>query len=135
MKLITRHSDYAIGALLYLAKNKKRVVCVKELVKELWIPQAFLRRLLQVLGQKNILESYKGKGGGFRLKVSAQRIPIAQIIRIFQGDIGILNCLLKKEICPNRSSCVLRSKIKAIENRVVKELESITIASLLEGRF
>ena len=135
MKLITRHSDYAIGALLYLAKDKKRKVCVNELVKELRIPQAFLRKLLQVLGQKNILESYKGKGGGFRLKVSAQRIPIAQIMRIFQGDIRILNCMLKKEICPNRSSCVLRSKIKAIENRIVKELESITIASLLEGRF
>lgn len=133
MKLITRNTDYAIGALLYLARQK-RVVSAKELVKELHIPEAFLRRLLQALGKEGILESYRGKGGGFIFKVPPAQIDIARLMKIFQGNLEIVNCLLKKKICPNRSSCILRSKIKEIERKVIRQLESITLESLLKGK-
>jgi Rrf2 family protein len=134
MKLITRNTDYAIGALLYLAKKKKNKVCASELVRELNIPEAFLRGLLQHLSKNSILESHKGKGGGFMLKVAPDKIRIADLVKIFQGSLEIVDCTFKKDICPNRSHCMLRSRIKEIEGRLVRQLESITIASLLKGK-
>lgn len=131
MKLITRNSDYAIGALIYLAKAKGRLVCAGELAKELRIPQAFLRRLLQTLGKNNILGSYKGKGGGFILKVQPAKIALSRIMRIFQGELKIVHCMLKKKSCPNKGRCVLRSRMKEIEKGVVRQLDTITLASLL----
>jgi Rrf2 family protein len=134
MKLITRNTDYAIRALLYIAKAKKKIVSVEELTAGLKTPQAFLRRLLQVLGKRGILKSHKGKGGGFVLKVTPEKIRIIEIMRIFQGKAKMVDCILKKRVCPNTGSCILRVKIKKIERNVFRQLESITLVSLLKGK-
>ena len=133
MKLITRNAGYVIRALMYMAKREGSVVSVNELVSKTHIPRAFLRRLLQVLNKNKILKSLKGKGGGFSLGVSPAEIRIVDIIKIFQKDTSIINCVLRKSICPNIKTCPLRKKIKEIEAYVLGQLRSITIASLLDA--
>jgi Rrf2 family protein len=132
MKLITRDTDYAIRALCFIAGLKKEIVSVSELVKELKIPRPFLRKILQILNKKGILKSYKGKGGGFLLSVSANKIFLLDLIEIFQGPLRINECLLKKIKCPNIKNCVFRKKITEIEKYVIKELKPITIGFLLK---
>jgi Rrf2 family protein len=132
MKLITRETDYAVRALLYMAQSGKEVVSVNELVKESAIPRAFLRRLLQELGKAGILEPRKGKGGGFTLAEPVNKIKITDLMEIFQGGTDITQCMFKQKICPNRSACPLRKKIKDIEDFVARKLGNITIASLLK---
>lgn len=133
MKLVTRNTDYAIRAIIYIAQAKKRVIPVEELTLALKIPQPFLRRLLQVLGKKGILKSHKGKGGGFILKAAPEKIRIIEIMRIFQGKVRLVDCMLKKQVCPNTGSCILGHKLKEIEKSVLRQLESITLVSLLKG--
>ena len=130
MKLITRDTDYAIRALLYMAQRPEKVVSAKELVDELAIPRAFLRRLLQVLSRKKILRSIKGKGGGFRLNRVPKKIGIADIIRVFQGNTDLFDCMFKKALCPDVSRCPLRKELKKIEKLVHRELGRITLSSL-----
>ena len=132
MKLITRNTDYALRAICYIAKQKK-VVAVTELVRVLGVPRPFMRKILQRLSQEKILESYKGQAGGFKLKFPPAKIFIIRIMRIFQGQVGLNGCFLKKDICPNRGKCVLRKKIRAIENNVLRQLGQINIASLVKG--
>lgn len=131
MKLITRETDYALRAVCFIAKHKDRLVSVSELTERLKIPRPFLRKLLQILNKKRILNSYKGKGGGFELVRPANRIPLVDLIEIFQGPFKLNECLLNKIICPNLSSCILKRKIDAIEKYVIGQLKSVTIASLL----
>ncbi|MDD5464812.1 MAG: Rrf2 family transcriptional regulator [Candidatus Omnitrophica bacterium] len=130
MKLITRNTDYALQALCYLSKHRE-VVTVDELVKKLGVPRPFMRKILQRLNKERILGSYKGQGGGFKLAVPPAKIFIIKIMRIFQGKVGLNGCFLKKDICPNKGRCVLRKKIHAIENNVVKQLREINIAALI----
>src|SRR3989338_7646133 len=131
MKLITRETDYAVRALAYIAGQKKEVVPVSELVKELTIPRAFLRKLLQILNRKGILKSYKGNGGGFALAKRAREIFLVDLIKIFQGPLQVSECLFKRDICPDISTCLLKNKLGRIERRVVSELKSINLSSLL----
>jgi Rrf2 family transcriptional regulator, iron-sulfur cluster assembly transcription factor len=130
VKLITRNTDYALRAICYIAKQDK-VVTVTELVKVLGVPRPFLRKILQRLSQKGILESYKGQAGGFRLKVAPRKVFIIQIMHVFQGDVELNGCFLKKHICPNKGKCLLRKKIQLIENNVFSQLKRINIASLI----
>ena len=130
MKLLTRNTDYATRALVYLFAKKKEIISVSELVRELKAPRPFLRKILQQLNKRGILESFKGNQGGFKLNKDPGRIFLADLMRIFQGKIRLNECIFKKKICPNKSSCVLRQKICRIEDRVISELGSITIASL-----
>lgn len=130
MKLITRNTDYALQALCYMSKQKD-VVAVDELVKKLGVPKQFMRKILQQLNKNKILVSYKGKGGGFKLKISPEKIYLVKIMRIFQGNVGLNGCFLKKDICPNKGRCVLRKKIQLIQNNLLKQLKQINIASLI----
>lgn len=134
MKLITRDTDYAVRALAFIAQSKNKIVSATELVKELKIPRPFLRKILQQLNRRKILNSSKGQGGGFSLNLPSEKIFLAKLIEIFQGPLEINKCLFKKRICPNTDSCRLRKKIGDIERHVVSDLRAITVASLFSAR-
>lgn len=132
MKLMTRDTDYAIRALVFMAQHKKEIVSVSRLVGALGIPRPFLRKLLQVLNNKGILKSYKGTGGGFILARPENKINVIDLIRIFQDDLSINECLFKKGICPEIRTCALRKKINSIKTYALSQLKPVTIAALLE---
>lgn len=132
MKLITRDTDYALRALLFMAGRKERRVSVSQLVESLGVPRPFLRKLLQALTRHGILRSHKGFGGGFRLGKASGEIFLLDLMRIFQGPFELNECLFKSKICPNRRFCSLRRKISGIEKNVINELNRITIGSLLK---
>ncbi|MBL7157693.1 MAG: Rrf2 family transcriptional regulator [Candidatus Omnitrophica bacterium] len=134
MKLITRDTDYAIRALCYIAKRKKTVVSVKKLVRDLKIPQPFLRKILQHLNKAGLLKSYKGKGGGFELSRKAGTIFVADVMKIFQGPLKCNGHIFKKSLCPHIKTCVLKTKLDMIQKHVVSDLKSISIESLIKKR-
>ena len=68
MNFISRDTDYAVRALVYMAvvsKKKNSVITVDEIARKEDLPERFLRRILQRLAKNKILSSYKGKQGGF----------------------------------------------------------------------
>lgn len=130
MKLVTRNTDYALRALCYISKHPG-LVSVDELVKKLGVPRPFMRKILQQLNREGVLESYKGPCGGFKLRLAPEKIYMINIMRIFQGKVGLNGCFLKKDICPNKGRCVLRKRIHDIEDSVFKQLKTINIASLI----
>jgi len=132
MKLMTRDTDYAIRALCCIVRKKESIVSVNDLVKCLKMPRAFLRKILQKLNKAKILKSCKGKGGGFSLVVKPNKILIGKMIEIFQGPIKLQVHMSSKKKCPEIKTCLLKKKLDAIEEYVVLNLNSITLASLLK---
>ncbi len=133
MKLITREIDYAVRALIYLADNgNEKKVSVSELVDELGITRPFLRKIMQLLAKAGVIESYKGNKGGFKLLKKPEDIYLIDMIEIFQGKFTLNECLLSKDICPNKGDCILSDRIDDIEEKVKKELESIDLRSLVK---
>ena len=132
MKLITRDTDYAIRAICYIAKKNKKIVSAAELVNRLKIPRPFLRKIMQVLNKRRILKSIKGKGGGFILNITPDKIYLLNLIEIFQGRLKLNECIFKKMVCPNIKTCKLKKRIDKIQKYVIKELKTIKISNLLE---
>lgn len=131
-KLITRNTDYAVRALCFMAIKEDEIISVDMLVKNLNIPRPFLRKIMQTLNKKGILQSYKGQGGGFSLSVSPKNILLADLIETFQGSLKLNECLFKKHICHNINNCPLKKKIDKLEKYMISQLQSISIGSLLE---
>ena len=132
MKLITREIDYAIRALIHLTGSRERIVPVTELVEELGITRPFLRKIMQELAKADIVGSHKGNKGGFRLKKKPENIYLIDLVEVFQGKFSLNECILNKDICPNRGNCILKKRIEDIEEKVKKELESIDLRSLIK---
>ncbi len=133
LKLITRDTDYAVRALASIYKKDGNVVSVSDLVKEIEIPRPFLRKLLQILNKEEILDSFKGRGGGFMLKKHPKDIFLIDLMEIFQGKFKINECVFKKEVCENILTCILKQKIDHIEEYIYENLKTITLMDLIGG--
>jgi Rrf2 family protein len=78
--MLSKKTQYALKALGYLAgKYGKGPVLISEISKEKKIPIKFLETILLELKQRNILDSKKGKGGGYYLTESPKRQLLLQL--------------------------------------------------------
>ncbi len=132
MRLINKDTDYAVKALLHLARQDKKRVSATELARDLKIPYPFLRRILQILSTERIVKSVRGKGGGFVLARLPKRIYLRDLIRILQGPVRLAECVFNPSACEGVRTCPLRKSIIKLQKSFVAELKSITLASLAE---
>ena len=132
MKLITRDTDYAVRALCCIAEQKQEVISADRLVKSLDMPRPFLRKILQTLTKAGLLNSSKGKDGGFSLTVFPEEITLTDVMKIFQGPVRLNECKFKKNDCPYMNDCLLKRKIDEIEKEVIAKLKAITIESIIK---
>jgi Rrf2 family nitric oxide-sensitive transcriptional repressor len=132
VKLIRKDTDYALGALAYMAKmDTTGPVSARELADVLSIPHGFLRKILRQLSLHGIVESQKGKGGGFLLSLAPETITAQQIIEIFEGPIRASDCIVKTSVCPQIGTCMIHDALEQVRVRLVNDLARITIAHLV----
>lgn len=131
MKLLTKDTDYAVRAIVYLARHTDGYRSSREISESEGIPLQFLRRILQKLTRAGLVVSREGVTGGVRLNARPGDVRVSDIIKIFQGDIELSECMFRKRLCVHRATCVLRARIQSIEAMVNREFERVTIATLL----
>jgi Rrf2 family protein len=134
MRLITKETDYAIRAVINLAKKPGRFVPSGEISAEDGIPLQFLRRILQRLLKAGLVTSREGVAGGVSLKAVPEKIRVLDIVNVFQGQVALSECMFRRRICANRGTCVLRKRIKEIEGSLTAQFAGISIADLLRGQ-
>ena len=135
--MLNKKTQYAIKALMHLAEHKDDgPVLIADIAKKKKIPLKFLDNILQELRKSGFLESKKGKGGGYYLKVSPSKIPIADIIRKIDGPIAMLPCvsLYFYERCKNcdEKNCGLHDIMIQVRDANLKILENKTVADLIK---
>ena len=89
--MLSKKSQYAFKALTYLAERYNQgPVLISEIARKKKIPLKFLENILLELKKADILDSKKGKGGGYFLKQSPERTKVATVIRLINGPIAML---------------------------------------------
>jgi Rrf2 family protein len=134
--MLNKKTQYAFQALMHLAEQKEAgPVLIAEIAKKKKIPLKFLENILLELRNAGILESKKGKGGGYFLKVPPNKIKLADIIRKIDGPIAMLPCasLYFYERCKNcdEKNCGLHDTMIQVRDANLKILESKTVADLI----
>jgi Rrf2 family protein len=131
MKVLNKHTDYAVRALIALGMKPGAVLSARVLSEELAIPYQFLRRILQDLMKNGLVTSKEGAGGGVFLAKEPEGIAIREVIEIFQGHVQVSECMFRKQLCSNRANCVLRHEIMRIEKMVNDEFSKVSIGKLI----
>src|SRR5580765_3719098 len=126
--MLSKKSQYAFQALMYLSeKEKEGPVLIAEISKKKKIPLKFLENILLELKKAGILESKKGKGGGYYFGKNPKDIPLAQIMRLLDGPIALLPCvsLYFYEKCKNcdEKNCGLHEVMIHVRDANLKILE------------
>lgn len=136
--MLSKKAQYALYALRYLAMKKDRnPVLIKEIVEVEKLPQKFLEAILVDLKNAGIVNSKKGKNGGYYLIKEPKEINFADIIRIFDGAIALLPCATYKYYekctkCEQEEECGLRNVVKEIRDKTVVVLKSLTLQDVIE---
>lgn len=132
MKLSTR-SRYGTRILLELARQAgDRPIQVSEIAKIQKIPAKYLEQLIRTLKKADLVKSVRGSKGGHKLNKDPREITIGKIVRLFEGQIDLVDCVSSPKRCNRSDECrVRRVWIEATE-ALYEKLDGITIADLLE---
>lgn len=134
--MLSKKSQYAFKALTYLSeKYNQGPVLISDIASKKKIPLKFLENILLELKKANILDSKKGKGGGYFLKKSPDKVKVATVIRLINGPIAMLPCvsLYFYERCKNcnEKHCGLHDMMIEVRDATLSIVENRTLKDLL----
>jgi len=134
--MLSKKTQYAFKALMYLAQKKEDgPVLIAEISRKKKIPLKFLENILLELKKSGILESKKGKGGGYFFAKEPSKVYLAEVMRLIDGPIALLPCVSLHfyQRCKNcdenycglhRVMCEVRdANLAILENKTVADIE------------
>ena len=134
--MLSKRSKYAIKALLALAGHPRHEpVRIVDLAREAQVPPKFLELILLGLKNQGVLQSRKGKGGGYLLARDPGTIYLGQIVRMFDGPLAPVPCASQTAYvacadCPDEALCGVHLAMKAVRDVTAKVLDGTSIADL-----
>lgn len=133
--MLSKKTQYAFKALMYLAEKKDEgPVLIAEISKKKKIPLKFLENILLELRKGGILESKKGKGGGYYFAVPPSTVQLAKVMRMMEGPIALLPCVSLNfyERCKNcdEKFCGLNKVMSDVRDASLGILEGRTVADI-----
>ena len=135
MKLSTR-SRYGTRILVDLARhNNQGPVQIGEISKRQDISVKYLEQLIRPLKQASMVNSVRGPKGGHMLAKKPEEITLGQIVRLFEGQTELVECISNPELCSMSDDCQVRLAWKEATRVLYEKLDSTTIADLLDGNF
>lgn len=103
--VLSKACTYGILATLYVAKEDRDFVPIRELSDELNISFHFLTKILQQLTSQGILVSLKGPKGGIKLAKDPAVVTYYDVIVAIDGDSVFKECVLGLPGCGHEIPC------------------------------
>ena len=135
--MLSKKTRYGIQSALYLAKKYGQgAVLISELATNERIPQKFLESILLELKNKGILQSKKGKGGGYALARDPEKITLGEVIRTLEGPLAPVSCVShtaysKCEECLDENTCGIRMVMKDVRDAMANILDNTTLKDVI----
>jgi len=136
--MISKKTKYALKGLLFLArKYNQGPILIADLAREERIAKKFLELILLSLKNNGILQSRKGKGGGYYLGKPPRDISVGNVIRILEGPLAPVPCVsetayAKCKECLDERSCGIRFVMKDVRDAISNILDRTSLSDMLE---
>jgi Rrf2 family protein len=132
--MLSNKAKYGLKAVMHLASHEGPCLAA-DIAEKNQIPRKFLDAILLELTKAGILNSKKGKGGGYHLARPANRIAAGQIIRILDGSLAPIACASQMNYrrctdCPNEEACAVRSLMTSVGDAISLILDRTSVASM-----
>jgi Rrf2 family protein len=137
--MLTKKTKYALKALMSLVREHGHgPVLIADLAEHEEIPKKFLEQILLSLKNKGILQSKKGKGGGYLLGRPPETITLGEVIRALDGPLAPIPCVsqtayVKCDECEDETTCGIRVVMKQVRDETAKILDGTSLADLIEN--
>ncbi len=134
--MLSKKAKYAIKALLALTDHRRdEPMRISDLARAEQIPPKFLESILLGLKNQGILQSRKGKGGGYLLARDPATVYLGQIVRMFDGPLAPVPCASQTGYvpcadCRDEAACGVRLAMKEVRDETARILDGTSLAAL-----
>ena len=136
--MLSHKSKYALKAMMVLAKEYGQgPILIADIAQREGIPRKFLELILLELRNRGILQSKKGKGGGYFLGRPPQQVSLGEILRDIDGPLAPIACVshtayVRCQDCRDERTCGVRMAMQEVRDATAKILDSTTLADALK---
>ncbi|HYN63340.1 MAG TPA: Rrf2 family transcriptional regulator [Candidatus Limnocylindrales bacterium] len=124
-------TEYAIRALAHLATLEPgERILARDLASATEVPRQFLGKILHRLARQGMLDSAKGRGGGFRFSRPAEQITLADLVEVVEGKDIMRLCVLGLDDCTDSQPCPMHDEWQGFRERLRTRVHSATLADL-----
>lgn len=129
---LTTFTDYTIRVLIYAAIHLEEILTVGELAERYEISRNHLTKVIHYLGQQGYVETLRGKGGGIKLAIPAEKISLGQLVRDTEKNSFLAECFNKESCnCKILPACRLTGILREAQEAFYQVLSQYTIADLI----
>lgn len=130
---ITRQADYAVRAVLHLARlDPTQRAATSQVAKEQRIPPSFLAKIISQLSIAGLLHTSRGARGGVTLAREPKQISLLEVIEAIDGPILLNECVSDNGTCTFDSDCPLRPVWCEAQEELVGRLKGTNFQQLIE---
>ena len=132
--LISTKGRYALRIMIDLAEHQTDAfISLRGIAQRQEISEKYLESIIRMLVKARVVESLRGKGGGYRLKKDPDQYTVGSILRLTEESLAPVSCLeANAESCPRAGSCRTLALWQGLDKVIYEYLESVTIADLME---
>ncbi|MGE5548664.1 MAG: RrF2 family transcriptional regulator [Solirubrobacterales bacterium] len=134
--MLSSKAKYGLKAMVHLARREsERAVLIMEIAEAERIPKKFLDAILLDLKNHGLLNSKKGKGGGYSLARPAASITVGEIVRILDGPLAPVPCVSRTayrrcDDCRDETTCAIRAVMGDVRDAIASILDNTTLAGM-----
>lgn len=134
MRLTTK-GRFAVSAMLDLALQSQRSpVPLTSISERQKISLSYLEQLFSKLRRHDLVQSYRGSGGGYRLSRARADITIAEVIEAVDEVVDATNCKGKGD-CKNKWPCISHKLWEGLNKAMLDYLQTVTLEDLVSGKY
>lgn len=134
--MLSKKAKYALKALLYLTKKSDQgLVLISDIATQERIPRKFLEAILVDLKTQGVLQSTRGKNGGYTLAKDPSKVSVGNIIRMIDGPLAAIPCVShlyyrKCDECLDEETCEIRLVMKKVRDATAAILDTTYLTDL-----
>jgi Rrf2 family transcriptional regulator, nitric oxide-sensitive transcriptional repressor len=132
---LTKHTDYALRVLMQIGLGDGELVRIADIANSYGISHNHLMKVVHRLGTRGYLETVQGRNGGLRLARKPAAIRVGDVVRDFEEDMALVECLgVAESACRIQNACVLKRALRDALEIFLDSLDQVTLADLLKPR-
>ena len=132
---VTSKGRYALRVMIDLAQHPDEgFVSLKTVAERQGISMKYLEMIVSGLKRAELVESTRGKEGGYRLSRSPKDYSVGEILRCLEDNLAPVSCIKDGEIqCDKAAACVTLPMWKELDDLTNAYLDGISLQDLLTG--
>lgn len=129
---ITRHTDFALRALIYLATRPQgELVQIRQICELFGVSINHLSKIVNELAKSGYIESQRGRNGGIRLGKHPRDINVGALVRLMEPTLTPIDC--DQPRCILSRHCRFKAVLTEASNAFIATIDKYTLADLVDG--